>query len=76
MIKARVVNAEACPEASAALMGIIRPFVYRKYADFTSIQALRDMKRMIMGEVHRKGGDLNIKLGGGGIREIEFRVGL
>lgn len=72
MIKARVVNALASPEASAALMKIIRPFVYRKYADFTSIQALRDMKRMIMGEVHRKGGDLNIKLGDGGIREIEF----
>jgi glutamate-ammonia-ligase adenylyltransferase len=72
MIKARVVNADAHPEASSALANIITPFVYRKYADFTSIQALRDMKRMIMAEMHRKGGEQNIKLGDGGIREIEF----
>ena len=72
MIKARVINADEHPAASAKLMKLIRPFVYRKYADFSSIQALRDMKRLIMSEVHRKGGDQNIKLGRGGIREIEF----
>ena len=70
MIKARVVAGDvACGKL---LLDIIRPFVYRKYTDFTSFQALRDMKRMIMAEVHRKGGDQNIKLGQGGIREIEF----
>jgi len=72
MIKARIVNAEDDAPQAERLMKIIRPFVYRKYADFTSIQALRDMKRLIMSEVHRKGGDQNIKLGPGGIREIEF----
>jgi glutamate-ammonia-ligase adenylyltransferase len=72
MIKARIVNAHEHEEAAAKLMKLIRPFVYRKYADFSSIQALRDMKRLIMSEVHRKGGDQNIKLGRGGIREIEF----
>lgn len=72
MIKARIVNEHEHPEQSARLMKLIRPFVYRKYADFSSIQALRDMKRLIMSEVHRKGGDQNIKLGKGGIREIEF----
>ncbi len=72
MIKARVVNAEAQPDASSSLMKLIRPFVYRKYADFSSVQALRDMKRMIMAEMHRKGGEQNIKLGDGGIREMEF----
>ena len=72
MIKARIVNQHEHPEHSARLMNLIRPFVYRKYTDFSSIQALRDMKRLIMSEVHRKGGDQNIKLGQGGIREIEF----
>jgi glutamate-ammonia-ligase adenylyltransferase len=72
MIKARIVNAHEHEAAAAKLMKLIRPFVYRKYADFSSIQALRDMKRLIMSEVHRKGGDQNIKLGRGGIREIEF----
>lgn len=70
MIKARVVAGDF--ENGLALLNIIRPFVYRKYADFTSFQALRDMKRMIKAEVHRKGGEQNIKLGQGGIREIEF----
>ena len=70
MIKARIIAGDEVE--GARLLDIIRPFVYRKYADFTSFQALRDMKRMIMSEVHRKGGDQNIKLGQGGIREIEF----
>jgi len=70
MIKARVVAGDV--EQGLQLLNIIRPFVYRKYTDFTSFQALRDMKRMIMAEVHRKGGEQNIKLGQGGIREIEF----
>lgn len=72
MIKARIINARDDAAQAEKLMKIIRSFVYRKYADFTSIQALRDMKRLIMSEVHRKGGDQNIKLGQGGIREIEF----
>lgn len=70
MIKARVVAGDV--DQGQQLLNIIRPFVYRKYTDFTSFQALRDMKRMIMAEVHRKGGEQNIKLGQGGIREIEF----
>ena len=72
MIKARIVNEHEHPEQSAKLMKLIQPFIYRKYADFSSIQALRDMKRLIMSEVHRKGGNQNIKLGKGGIREVEF----
>jgi len=72
MVKARIVNSADDVVQAARLMAIIRPFVYRKYADFSSIQALREMKRLIMSEVHRKGGNQNIKLGHGGIREIEF----
>lgn len=72
MIKARIVNESMVPDQAQHLMSLIKPFVYRKYADFSSIQALRDMKRLIRSEVHRKGGEQNIKLGRGGIREIEF----
>ncbi|MDX1451819.1 MAG: bifunctional [glutamate--ammonia ligase]-adenylyl-L-tyrosine phosphorylase/[glutamate--ammonia-ligase] adenylyltransferase [Oleiphilaceae bacterium] len=72
MIKSRVIAGDA--RKGEELLEIVRPFVYRRYADFSSFQALRDMKRMIMSEVHRKGGDQNIKLGEGGIREIEFIV--
>lgn len=72
MIKSRVISGDA--HDGEALLEIIHPFVFRRYADFSSFQALRDMKRMIMSEVHRKGGNRNIKLGEGGIREIEFIV--
>jgi len=70
MIKARAITGDS--GQGRALLEIINPFVYKKYTDFTSFQALRDMKSLIMSEVHRKGGNQNIKLGQGGIREIEF----
>jgi [glutamine synthetase] adenylyltransferase / [glutamine synthetase]-adenylyl-L-tyrosine phosphorylase len=70
MIKARVVAGD--PEDAAQLMAILRPFVYRRYLDFGAIESLRDLKRMIAKELYRRGMDANIKLGPGGIREIEF----
>lgn len=72
MIKARVMsgNSQDC----AAFESIRKPFVYRKYLDFGSLGALRDLKRMIEKEVRRKGVEHNIKLGEGGIREVEFIV--
>ena len=70
MIKARVVAGDQ--EAGAELMAMLRPFVYRRYLDFGAIESLRDMKQMISRELHKKGMDANIKLGPGGIREIEF----
>ncbi|OED43533.1 bifunctional glutamine synthetase adenylyltransferase/deadenyltransferase [Endozoicomonas sp. (ex Bugula neritina AB1)] len=70
MIKARVMAGDM--EAGYALLSNLRPFVYRRYIDFGAIDALRDMKRMIQREVKRKGMESNIKLGPGGIREIEF----
>ncbi|MCG6863317.1 MAG: bifunctional [glutamate--ammonia ligase]-adenylyl-L-tyrosine phosphorylase/[glutamate--ammonia-ligase] adenylyltransferase [Chromatiaceae bacterium] len=70
MIKARVVAGDR--EAGARLMAMLRPFVYRRYLDFGAIESLRDMKRMIDKELRRKGMADNIKLGPGGIREIEF----
>jgi len=72
MIKARVVNVVDNREQAEGLISIIHPFVFRRYTDFSSIQALRDMKRLIRSDVQRKGGDNNIKLGRGGIREVEF----
>jgi len=53
---------------------ILRPFVYRRYLDYGVFDALRQMKRLIAQEVARKDLAENIKLGPGGIREIEFIV--
>jgi glutamate-ammonia-ligase adenylyltransferase len=70
MIKARVVAGEH--KAGDELMAMLRPFVYRRYLDFGAIESLREMKQLISRELHKKGMDANIKLGQGGIREIEF----
>ena len=56
------------------LYGIITPFMYRKYIDFTTVDAIREMKQMIEKEVRRRQISSNIKLGKGGIREVEFFV--
>jgi len=53
---------------------ILTPFVYRRYLDYGVFDALRQMKRLIAREVARKDLAENIKLGPGGIREIEFIV--
>jgi [glutamine synthetase] adenylyltransferase / [glutamine synthetase]-adenylyl-L-tyrosine phosphorylase len=53
---------------------VLRPFVFRRYLDFGLFDALRDMKSKISAEVERRELRDNIKLGRGGIREIEFIV--
>jgi glutamate-ammonia-ligase adenylyltransferase len=53
---------------------VLTPFVYRRYLDYGVFEALRQMKRLIAQEVARKDLAENIKLGPGGIREIEFIV--
>jgi glutamate-ammonia-ligase adenylyltransferase len=58
----------------ALLMQTLKPFVYRRYIDFSVIDSLRKMKSMIQQEVKRRNLTLNIKLGEGGIREAEFIV--
>ncbi|EXJ13455.1 bifunctional [glutamate--ammonia ligase]-adenylyl-L-tyrosine phosphorylase/[glutamate--ammonia-ligase] adenylyltransferase [Imhoffiella purpurea] len=70
MIKARPVAGD--PDDVASLMDMLRPFVYRRYLDFGAFESLRDLKQMIVKELHKRGMDANIKLGLGGIREIEF----
>ncbi|WP_100643183.1 bifunctional [glutamate--ammonia ligase]-adenylyl-L-tyrosine phosphorylase/[glutamate--ammonia-ligase] adenylyltransferase [Alteromonas facilis] len=72
MLKARVVNPAS--EYSQQLMELLRPFVYRRYVDFTALESLRSMKQMIEKEVRRKRLVNNIKLGSGGIREVEFFI--
>jgi [glutamine synthetase] adenylyltransferase / [glutamine synthetase]-adenylyl-L-tyrosine phosphorylase len=56
------------------LRDLIRPFVYRRYLDFGVLESLADMKALIEREVQRRELSDDIKLGDGGIREIEFIV--
>jgi glutamate-ammonia-ligase adenylyltransferase len=75
-IKARVMNAGFNAEGQEtwidALQRIARPFVFRKYLDFGAINAMRDLHAQIRREVARKDMADHVKLGPGGIREIEF----
>ncbi|HUX83021.1 MAG TPA: bifunctional [glutamate--ammonia ligase]-adenylyl-L-tyrosine phosphorylase/[glutamate--ammonia-ligase] adenylyltransferase [Halothiobacillus sp.] len=69
-IKARVIAGDFT--AGQNLLSLLKPFVYRKYLDFGAFAQLRDMKKAIELEMSRKGLIDNIKLGPGGIREVEF----
>lgn len=73
MVKAKVLGDRQDPYANE-LYQMLKPFVYRRYIDFSVLQSLRNMKGMIEREVRRRGLKNNIKLGAGGIREIEFVV--
>ena len=56
----------------AGVLDRIAPFVYRKYLDFSAIAEVREMKQKINKDVQQKGKTRDVKLGHGGIREIEF----
>lgn len=81
-VKARVVACARLPdpvqsvvleqEAKDKLYNILKPFTYRQYVDFAMVESLRKLKAMIAHEVRRKGMQDDVKLGAGGIREIEF----
>lgn len=73
-IKARPVAGNRA--AGKQLEELLRPFVYRRYLDYTAFAGLREMKALIDAEVARKDLADNLKLGPGGIREIEFIVQL
>ena len=70
MVKVRVVAGDH--EQGDELLSMIRPFVYRRYLDYGAYESLRELKAMITQEVKRKGMSNNVKLGAGGIREVEF----
>ena len=86
-LKGRVIStpifagAAAFERQRAALDSLVRPFVFRKYLDFGAIASLRELHEQIRAQTRAKsarraGGvdehDDNVKLGRGGIREIEF----
>jgi glutamate-ammonia-ligase adenylyltransferase len=70
MIKVRQVAGDF--NAGAQLMAMLKPFVYRRYLDYGAFEELRSLKLQIMQELKRKDRMENVKLGPGGIREIEF----
>ncbi|MEB3754281.1 bifunctional [glutamate--ammonia ligase]-adenylyl-L-tyrosine phosphorylase/[glutamate--ammonia-ligase] adenylyltransferase [Acinetobacter sp. MD2(2019)] len=69
-IKARMITGDK----GESLMEMTRPFVFRRYVDYSAFEAMREMKVMIEREVARRNIYEDIKLGAGGIREIEFIV--
>ena len=71
-IKARVICGSQADKKQFKVM--VSAFVYRKYIDFGVINTLREMKDLIAQQMVKKGNLHNIKLGVGGIREIEFIV--
>lgn len=70
MIKVRQVAGDF--KTGAQLIAMLKPFVYRRYLDYGAFEELRSLKSQIMQELKRKDRMENIKLGPGGIREIEF----
>lgn len=70
LIKARICAGDRA--GGERLFATLTPFVYRRYLDFGAFESLREMKNMIAQEVRRKGLANNVKLGAGGIREVEF----
>ncbi len=70
-LKARVVNPISFDDELEAL---IKPFVFRYYVDYSAFAALREMKSLIQSQVEQRQDNDNVKLGAGGIRDIEFIV--
>lgn len=72
LLKARAVAGDLA--LGQALLTHLRPFMYRKYLDFGVFESIRDLKSKIEAEVRRTGKQTNVKVGRGGIREVEFIV--
>jgi [glutamine synthetase] adenylyltransferase / [glutamine synthetase]-adenylyl-L-tyrosine phosphorylase len=76
--RAAMIKAKACagdPQAGEALMAELSPFVWRKHLDFAALSDVHDMKRQM--QTYRGQSEIaveghNVKIGRGGIREIEF----
>lgn len=65
-------NESPCTSYVNELMQLVKPFVFRKYFDFGAIDSMRTLHAQIRQDVQRRDRLNNIKLGPGGIREIEF----
>lgn len=70
LVKARVITHHQ--QEGEQLLALLLPFVYRRYLDYGAFGALRDMKDLINEEVKRRNKEKDLKLGKGGIRQIEF----
>jgi glutamate-ammonia-ligase adenylyltransferase len=70
LVKARPVAGDLV--AGAQLLENLRPFIYRRYIDFGSVDALQEMHANVHEDARRKDRMDDIKRGPGGIREIEF----
>ncbi len=70
MIKAKLISGRDSDRLY--LQSMLTPFIYRRYLDFSMLDSIREMKAMINAQMKRKGMSNNVKLGRGGIREIEF----
>ena len=75
-----ITTPDACARDEQSLAAIVTPFVFRRYFDFRAFGALRDLHQLIRAEVAkrdaRNAGTIDVKLGRGGIREIEFTAQL
>jgi glutamate-ammonia-ligase adenylyltransferase len=71
-IKARPLTGS--PDFQAKLQDVVRPFVFRKYLDYGTLAAMRRLHAEVRREVARRDLAEHVKLGPGGIREIEFIV--
>jgi glutamate-ammonia-ligase adenylyltransferase len=71
-VKARALTGSAAFETVREQ--VLRPFVYRRYLDFGVFDSLREMRALIAREVARRDLADHVKLGPGGIREVEFTV--
>ena len=69
-IKARALTGSE--PARAELARIVRPFVFRKYLDYATLGAMRSLHAEVRRDVERRELADHVKLGPGGIREIEF----
>ena len=75
LIKARPVAGDA--DLGREFMALIQPFVYQRHLDAQGLEQLRSMKRQIDSQMaDRKESRTNVKLGRGGIREVEFLIQL
>src|SRR5206468_3007817 len=73
-LKARALSGHA--ETGQALAGIVTPFVYRRYHDYAAIDEMRELHGQIRAEATKRNKLNDIKVGAGGIREVEFVVQL
>ena len=72
MVKARIISGSEADRSY--LKSILKPFVYRRYHDYRVFEGLASLKDKIDQQARSRGMQQNIKLGSGGIREIEFFI--